>query len=71
MLSLSQVVEYKTMGVEDRVIFGSTVTIKDLESEEIKTYQIVGDAEAEIEKNTISFTLSWSILNSLRENNAA
>ena len=31
-LSVSQVVEYKTLGVEDRVIFGSTVTIKDLES---------------------------------------
>ena len=30
-LSISQVVEYTTMGVEDRVIFGSTVTIKDLE----------------------------------------
>ena len=55
-LSVSQVVEYKTMGVEDRVIFGSTVTIKDLESEEIKTYQIVGDAEADIERNPISFT---------------
>ena len=55
-LSISQVVEYTTMGVEDRVIFGSTVTIKDLESEEIKTYQIVGDAEADIENNTISFT---------------
>ena len=56
MLSVSQVVEYKTMGVEDRVIFGSTVTIKNLESEEEKTYQIVGDAEADIARNTISFT---------------
>ena len=44
------------MGVEDRVIFGSTVTIKDLDSEALKTYQIVGDAEASIENNTISFT---------------
>jgi len=55
-LGTSQVVEYKQMGVEDRVIFGSTVTIKDIENDEIKRYQIVGDAEADIENNTISFT---------------
>ena len=54
-LGTSQVVEYKQMGVEDRVIFGSTVTIKDIENDEIKKYQIVGDAEADIENNTISF----------------
>ena len=55
-LGTSQVVEYKQMGVEDRVIFGSTVTIKSIENDEIKKYQIVGDAEADIENNTISFT---------------
>ena len=55
-LGTSQIVEYKQMGVEDRVIFGSTVTIKDIENDEIKKYQIVGDAEADIENNTISFT---------------
>ena len=55
-LGTSQVVEYKQMGVEGRVIFGSTVTIKDIENDEIKKYQIVGDAEADIENNTISFT---------------
>ena len=55
-LGTSQVVEYKQMGVEDRVIFGSTVTIKDIENDEIKKYQIVGDAEADIENKTISFT---------------
>ena len=55
-LGTSQVVEYKQMGVEDKVIFGSTVTIKDIENDEIKKYQIVGDAEADIENNTISFT---------------
>ena len=55
-LGTSQVVEYKQMGVEDRVIFGSTVTIKDIENDEIKKYQIVGDVEADIENNTISFT---------------
>ena len=55
-LGTSQVVEYKQMGVEDRVIFGSTVTIKDIENDEIKKYQIVGDAEADIENNTIPIT---------------
>ena len=55
-LGTSQVVEYKQMGVEERFIFGSTVTIKDIENDEIKKYQIVGDAEADIENNTISFT---------------
>ena len=55
-LGTSEVVENKQMGVEDRVIFGSTVTIKDIENDEIKKYQIVGDAEADIENNTISFT---------------
>ena len=55
-LGTSQVVEYKQMEVEDRVIFGSIVTIKDIENDEIKKYQIVGDAEADIENNTISFT---------------
>ena len=60
-LGTSQVVEYKQMGVEDRVIFGSTVTIKDIENDEIKKYQIVGDAEADIENNTISFTTPMAL----------
>ena len=55
-LSRSQVIEYLDLGVEDRVIFGSTVTINDLNSNETSTYQIVGESEANIEMNTISFT---------------
>jgi transcription elongation factor GreA len=55
-LSRSQVIEYLDLGVEDRVIFGSTVTINDLDSDEINTYQIVGESEANIEMNTISLT---------------
>lgn len=55
-LSRSQVVEYLELGVEDRVIFGSTVTINDLNSNETNTYQIVGESEANIEMNTISLT---------------
>ena len=55
-LSGSQVIEYLDLGVEDRVIFGSTVTINDLDSDETNTYQIVGESEANIELNTISLT---------------
>lgn len=55
-LSLSTVVDYKNLGVTDRVIFGSTVTIVDLESDKQNTYQIVGESEANIEANTISLT---------------
>ena len=55
-LSRSQVIEYLELGVEDRVIFGSTVTINDLNSNETNTYQIVGESEANIEMNTISLT---------------
>jgi len=55
-LSRSQVIEYLDLGVEDRVIFGSTVTINDLNSNETSTYQIVGESEANIEINTISLT---------------
>ena len=55
-LSLSTVVDYKDLGVTDRVIFGSTVTIVDLESDKQNTYQIVGESEANIDANTISLT---------------
>jgi len=55
-LSLSTVIEYRDLGVTDRVIFGSTVTIVDLESDKQNTYQIVGESEANIDANTISLT---------------
>ncbi len=55
-LAKSQAVDYKELGVDDRVIFGSTVTINYLDTNEINTYQIVGESEANIELNTISLT---------------
>ena len=38
-----------------KVIFGSTVTVKDLENDEKKTFKIVGKDEADIKKNLIFF----------------
>ena len=37
-----------------KVIFGTTVTIINLDTEETKTYQIVGDDEADIKAGKIS-----------------
>ncbi len=38
-----------------KVIFGSTVTVKDLENDNRKTFKIVGKDEADISKNLIYF----------------
>lgn len=40
---------------KDSVAFGATVTIEDLDTEEIHRYQIVGPDEADLEQKRISF----------------
>ncbi|UOP04457.1 transcription elongation factor GreA [Conchiformibius kuhniae] len=53
-LSHAHVINPKEIHAEGRVVFGATVTLSDLESEEEVTYQIVGDDEADIKQNKIS-----------------
>lgn len=53
-ISNAQVIDISTLS-GDRVVFGATVTIYDFEKDEEMTYKIVGDDEADIQKNTISF----------------
>jgi transcription elongation factor GreA len=53
-LSNLQVIDPKTLHAEGRVVFGATVRIEDLESGDNKTYQIVGDDEADIKGGKIS-----------------
>ncbi|PLX45187.1 MAG: transcription elongation factor GreA [Deltaproteobacteria bacterium] len=43
-------------GPKTRVIFGSTVKLEDLDTDEVKTYRIVGPFEADINKGLISVT---------------
>ena len=53
-LSVAQVIDVTTMDNTGKVIFGSTVTLIDCDTEEEKTYQIVGDDEADIKAGRIS-----------------
>ncbi|HIO92222.1 MAG TPA: transcription elongation factor GreA [Leucothrix mucor] len=53
-LALAQIIDVTTLGIEGRVVFGATVTLEDLETEEEVVYQIVGDIEADIKKNRIA-----------------
>ena len=53
-LSMAQVIDIETLDVGDRVVFGATVTLEDLDTEEEVVYQIVGDIEADIQKKRIA-----------------
>ncbi|MGB2180483.1 MAG: transcription elongation factor GreA [Porticoccaceae bacterium] len=54
-LSLCQVVDISQMPESDRVIFGSTVTIINTETDEELSYRIVGDDEADVNAGKISY----------------
>ena len=54
-LSNAQVIDISQMAPSDKVIFGSTVTLLDLDTDAEIVYQIVGDDEADLKMNRISF----------------
>ncbi|WP_338883607.1 transcription elongation factor GreA [Xenorhabdus sp. TH1] len=53
-LSNAQVIDVRKMTNNGRVIFGATVTVLNLDSDEEQTYRIVGDDEANIKENLLS-----------------
>ena len=54
-IARANVIDVTELEKKDNVIFGSTVELKDLESNEKKTYKIVGKDEADLKKNLIYF----------------
>ncbi|MEH6616596.1 MAG: transcription elongation factor GreA [Porticoccus sp.] len=54
-LSHSQIIDIKAMDEGDKVIFGCTVNIINLETDETVTYKIVGDDESDVKANKISY----------------
>ncbi|AIA69578.1 transcription elongation factor [Pectobacterium atrosepticum SCRI1043] len=54
-LSNAQIIDVTKMAANNgRVIFGATVAVMNLDSEEEQTYRIVGDDEADFKQNLIS-----------------
>jgi transcription elongation factor GreA len=54
-LATSVIIDLRDIS-DDRVVFGTTVTIEDLNTGEVITYQLVGPLESDINKNKISVT---------------
>ena len=53
-LSHAQIIDPTESHAEGKIVFGATVTVSDLETDEEATYQIVGDDEADIKTGKIS-----------------
>ncbi|ULJ61881.1 transcription elongation factor GreA [Wielerella bovis] len=53
-LSHAQIIDPKEIHAEGRIVFGATVTVLDLETDEETTYQVVGDDEADIKEKRIA-----------------
>jgi len=53
-LSNLQVIDPQTLNADGRVVFGATVRFEDLDSGDTKTYQIVGEDEADIKNGKVS-----------------
>lgn len=54
-LSTSQVIDIKNIEPSDKVIFGTTVTVSNIDQKKSVTYKIVGEDEADASKGKISF----------------
>ena len=55
LIARANIIDVTSLERKDTVIFGSTVSLVDLENNKKKTYKIVGKDEADIKKNFIYF----------------
>lgn len=54
-LSNSEIIDVTKLSVTNKVIFGSTVTMLSLETNQVITYKIVGEDESDIENSLLSY----------------
>ena len=55
-LSTAQIIDPTSLAGEDRIVFGATVDLEDLDSGAKVVYQIVGDDEADIKVGKVSIS---------------
>ncbi len=55
-LSHAQVIDITKLDAGTRIVFGATVVLADTETDEEKTYQIVGDLESDIKQGKIAIS---------------
>jgi len=55
-LSTAEVIDVAALNAGSRVVFGATVVLADVDTDEEKTYQIVGDLEADIKQSLIAIS---------------
>lgn len=55
-LSHAEVIDVSKLNAGARIVFGATVTLADVETDEEKRYQIVGDLEADIKLGMIAIS---------------
>ena len=55
-LADAQIIDVKNLNAKDKVVFGATVDLVNVENDQEVTYQIVGEIEADIERSLVSVT---------------
>jgi len=55
-LANAEIIDVSKLNVGNKVVFGATVTLVNVETDDEMTYQIVGEDEADIKQNLISIT---------------
>ncbi|MCX7545442.1 transcription elongation factor GreA [Marinicella gelatinilytica] len=56
LLGHAEIIDVSNLNVGDKVVFGATVVLEDEDTGDHVTYQIVGDAEANIDEGKISIS---------------
>lgn len=55
-LSHAEIIDVTKLGAGSKIVFGATVALADVETDEEKRYQIVGDLEADIKQGLIAIS---------------